>query len=99
MTRFFRLTLLSLIVHVCTAQFDSASVLGTVKDSSGAVIASGKITLENVKTGVARSVQSNEGGNFDFINVPIGTYHVKAEASGFKTSVTEDFEVTVSARQ
>ena len=43
--------------------------------------------------------QSNDSGNFDFINVAIGTYRVKAEAAGFKTGITDEFTVTVSARQ
>jgi len=93
------LTFLSLLATTAFAQFETATVLGTLKDSSGAVIIGGKVTLENVKTGVAAVAQTNDAGNFDFVNVQVGTYRVKAEASGFKTSVTEDFTVAVSARQ
>src|SRR5437763_17022756 len=85
------LTLLSLLATTCFAQFETATVLGTVKDPTGAVIVGGKVTLENVKTGVTTVAQTNEAGNFDFVNVQIGTYRVRAEASGFKISVTEDF--------
>jgi len=93
------LTLLSLLATTGFAQFETATVLGTLKDSSGAVIIGGKVTLENVKTGVTAVAQTNDAGNFDFVNVQVGIYHVRAEASGFKTSVTEDFTVAVSARQ
>ncbi len=91
--------LLFALAAAAFAQFETATVLGTLKDATGAVIVGGKVTLENAKTGVTNSVTSNEAGNFDFISIPIGTYRVKAEAKGFKTTVTEDFTVTVSARQ
>ena len=88
-----------LSISVAFAQFDTAAVLGTVKDSSGAVIPGAKVTLENVKTGVINVATANSSGNFDFVNVNIGDYRVKAEAPGFKASVTESFNVAVSARQ
>jgi hypothetical protein len=81
------------------AQFDTATVLGTIKDATGAVIAGGKVTLENARTGVVHTTLTNEAGNFDFISVPIGAYRVKAEAKGFQSSSTAEFTVTVSARQ
>ena len=83
----------------CLAQFETATVLGAVKDPSGASIASGKVSLENIKTGVKTTATTNSAGNFDFINVAIGAYRMRAEATGFKAAVTEDFTVAVSARQ
>src|SRR5438067_713465 len=99
MVRRYCFTLLFLLSSICFAQFETATVLGTLKDPTGGVIVNGKVTLENVKTGVTTVAQTNEAGNFDFVNVAIGSYRVKAEAPGFKTAVTEDFTVTVSARQ
>jgi len=93
------LVLSAALAAAALAQFETATVLGTVRDSSGAVIMGSKVTLENVRTGVTNTSQTNEAGNFDFINVPIGSYRLKAEANGFKTGVTDDFTVTVSARQ
>ena len=46
-----------LTVIPAAAQFDSASVLGTVRDSSGAAMAGAKVTLENTKTGIAADDQ------------------------------------------
>jgi hypothetical protein len=91
--------LLAALPVSCLAQFETAAVLVSVKDASGAVVAGAKLTLESTRTGVVVSAKSNESGTFDFINVAIGTYHVKAEAPGFKTAVTGEFTVTVSARQ
>ncbi len=88
-----------LLAGACFAQFDTATVLGTVKDSSGAVIAGGQVSLQNVKTGVINTAKTNDAGNFDFVNVQIGSYRVKAEAKGFQSALTDEFTVAVSARQ
>lgn len=66
----FALSLVFAICHTLPAQFDAATVLGTVKDSSGAVVSGAKVKLENVRTGVTTTSLSNEAGNFDFIGVP-----------------------------
>ena len=87
MTKFVLLSLLSFVAvfsTVCLGQFETAAVLGTVRDPSGAAMVGSKVTLENVKTGVSTLSKANDAGNFEFINVPIGTYRVKAESSGFK---------------
>ncbi|MBI1353193.1 MAG: TonB-dependent receptor plug domain-containing protein [Acidobacteria bacterium] len=81
------------------AQFDNAAVLGTVRDASKAVIPAASVTLTNVNTGIERKAQSNDVGNYQFLNVPNGQYQVAAEAPGFKTSVSDAFTVEVGARQ
>ena len=80
------LPLVAVFSTVCLGQFETATVLGTVRDPSGAAMVGSKVTLENVKTGVSIVANANDAGNFEFINVSIGTYRVKAESSGFKTS-------------
>ena len=88
-----------LLAPAVFAQFDSATVLGTIKDPSGAVVRGSKVTLENITTGVTNVTQSTDSGSYEFLNVRVGTYRVKAEAPGFKTSVAEPFEAVVNARQ
>src|SRR3982750_4216520 len=86
------LTVIALLgVNSAQAQFESASVLGTVRDSSGAAMANAKVTLENVKTGIAQTTQSDSDGNYQILNVPIGTYRLGAEAAGFKRAVASEF--------
>ena len=80
------------------AQFDAATVLGTVRDSSGAIVPGATVTLTNASTGITASVVSDEHGNYQFLNVRIGTYSVRAELQGFSIAKTEDVEVTVNAR-
>ncbi|MBL8187082.1 MAG: TonB-dependent receptor, partial [Acidobacteria bacterium] len=81
------------------AQFDTATVLGTVKDSNGAALPGVTVTLKNIDTGIAVNVQSDGDGNFQFTNVRIGNYRVTAEKQGFSTAVVERINVAVNARQ
>ena len=81
------------------AQFETATVLGTVRDSTQSVIAGVKVTLENVQTGVAVTRDTDINGNFEIGNVRIGQYKVTAERQGFSRAVSEQFTVTVNARQ
>jgi hypothetical protein len=80
-------------------QFESGSVLGTIRDQSGAVVANCSVTLENVRTGVSLKSFTNAQGDFLFVNVRLGTYRVSAELTGFQKSVTEEFEVRTDSRQ
>jgi hypothetical protein len=81
------------------AQFETATVVGTVRDTSGAVVPSAKVTLTNRATGVSVERMSDGNGNFEFFTVRIGTYLVSAEKDGFSIAVIDDVQVTVGARQ
>ncbi len=81
------------------AQFESASVLGTVRDPSGAVILGAKVTIKNMETGITMSAVTDEAGNYIILNVRNGTYTVRAEMQGFSAAVAENVKVTVNARQ
>ncbi|MBL8190156.1 MAG: carboxypeptidase regulatory-like domain-containing protein, partial [Acidobacteria bacterium] len=81
------------------AQFDTATVLGTITDSSGAALPKATVTLRNVATGITAQAQTDENGNYQFFNVKIGTYTITAEAAGFSKAAAENVQVTVNARQ
>jgi hypothetical protein len=81
------------------AQFDSGAVLGTIQDPSGLSIGGAKVTLESLETGVQRTVNADESGSFEFLNVRIGNYRLTAEREGFKKASSADFRLTVGARQ
>ncbi len=80
-------------------QFDTATVLGTVRDSSKLPIAGSSVTLTNVQTGVVTSTTTNDTGDFQFVNVKIGRYKVSAQSKGFKQANASEFAVSVNARQ
>ena len=84
---------------ISAAQFDAATVLGTVRDSSGAVVPGATVTLKNVATGITANSVSDQHGDYQFFNVRVGTYNVRAELQGFSVAEAENFPVTVNARQ
>lgn len=77
------------------AQVETGRIAGTVKDSTGAVVAGATITIKNVDTSVAQEVQSTSTGFYIFQAVKPGTYTLKAEADGFQQFVSEGIEVHV----
>jgi hypothetical protein len=66
------------------AQSDSGSIVGFVKDQSGAVIPNALLTLKNEATNIERQATANEAGYYVFTSVPPGLHSVAAEAKGFK---------------
>jgi hypothetical protein len=82
-----------------SAQFETASVLGTIRDASGSVVQSAKVKLLSASTGIAQEQTTDASGNFEFFSVRVGRYTLTAEAAGFSTAATEEFSVSVGARQ
>ncbi len=81
------------------AQFETASVLGYVRDSSGAVVPNASVTLVNQQTKAEVTVTTDAQGAYQFTDVKIGDYAVSASASGFTVSRTQPFQVQVNAKQ
>lgn len=81
------------------AQFETSTVLGTVKDSSDAVLSGARVTLTNLGTNISVSRDSDENGTFEFVNVRPGQYKLAAEKAGFSTAIAPNFVVNVAARQ
>jgi hypothetical protein len=82
-----------------SAQFDTSTVLGAVHDSSGAVVPGATVTLKNTATGITATAITDADGSYQFLNVRIGTYSVRAELQGFSVAEAKDFSVAVNARQ
>jgi hypothetical protein len=79
------------------AQVASGTIVGTVRDSSGAIVPGVTVTCKNVDTGVARMVVAGELGNYTIPALPVGTYDLEATISGFRTEVRKGVAVTVGA--
>jgi hypothetical protein len=75
----------------------NGTILGTVRDSSGAVIAQVNVSARNTETGAARTTISDSSGAYQILSVPAGDYEVEAAVPGFKTSVRKGIAVTVGA--
>jgi hypothetical protein len=81
------------------AQFDTAEVLGSIKDPSGASISGATVVLTDSARGIKMSRQTDSTGNYQFTNVQAGEYILNVQAAGFAASVTDRFTVNVGARQ
>ncbi len=79
------------------SQAVNATLLGTVTDSSGGIVPNAKVTVTETNTGVSRSGQSNESGNYTFPDLAPGQYSVTVELSGFKKESRKDIALTVNS--
>ena len=100
MRAFFLCLCISLATFVTTlnAQFEYGEVLGTVRDSSGGVVAHAKITLRNLGTNVESSVLSNDQGNYSFPDLRAGNYQVSAVQQGFRPAQSAPLGLRVGDR-
>jgi hypothetical protein len=73
----------------------SGEITGEVKDPAGAVVPKVTVTATNQATNVSRVTTTNDAGVYDFPNMIPGTYAVKAESSGFETTVKTNIELQV----
>jgi hypothetical protein len=70
---------------------------GEVTDQAGAVVPDAKVTVTNVDTNVSQTTTTTSAGNYLIIDVVPGTYVVKVEKSGFRSSVTNNVVVVGGA--
>jgi hypothetical protein len=78
------------------AQLSSATLNGVVRDSTGAVISKASVILANVDTGIERPGNSNESGNYVFVDITPGRYTLKVTAQGFSTRQVSAFVLAVN---
>jgi hypothetical protein len=67
------------------AQQNTGTILGVVKDSSGAVVPGAGVTILNEETNLTRTVITSENGSFRAPALPVGRYTVRVELAGFRT--------------
>ncbi len=73
----------------------AAALEGTVRDSSGAAIAGAAVLVRNVSTNQARDLKTNEEGTFRAEALPVGSYEVQVDQSGFASYRQVDLELTL----
>lgn len=75
--------LLLLASTVAFAQ-QTANIVGTVKDTTGAAIPGATVTLTNLATATKRTVATNSQGEYNASSLPVGQYRISAEMAGFQ---------------
>src|SRR3990172_7787117 len=78
------------------AQLPTATVLGVVRDATGAVVPESRLTARNVETGQTRTTVSGSDGSYRFSALPVGSYEVRVEHAGFRSEVRSGLTLTVS---
>ncbi len=89
------LGLLVVLAGVLPAQMNLATVVGTVKDPSGAVVPKAEVTLKNLGTGIERSTPTSTSGYYTITNLPVGHYSLTVSMPGFKTTTIPNIQLQV----
>src|SRR2546426_9194121 len=79
-----------------TAQQNTGTILGVVKDASGAVIPGVSVTIINEETNLTRTVITGENGAFRAPALPVGRYTVRVELTGFQTQTQRGLTLEVA---
>jgi hypothetical protein len=85
-----------LIPNLLSAQGTSGRIVGRVSDAAGAVLPNVKVTLVNEGTSVSRDGKTNDNGDYDFVQVPVGTYRLEFDLAGFKKNVRRGVSLDIN---
>jgi hypothetical protein len=77
----------------------TGTIAGTVRDAQGAMVTSATIKATNVDTGLYRSTATTADGTYSIQYLPVGTYTIEVNATGFKGFVQKNVILTVDQTQ
>src|SRR5229473_2202644 len=75
------------LLPTAQAQSTGGRIRGTVTDATGGSVAGAKVTIINAATGSQRDTETGSNGDYIFLEVPVGTYEVQVNQTGFKQYV------------
>src|ERR1035437_8633428 len=85
------------LAYPARAQVLYGSIVGTVQDETGGVVPNATVTIANTSTGQSRETTTTDDGAYLFVDVAAGSYSLTTTAKGFRTSRTNNVEVTINA--
>src|ERR1039457_6787162 len=85
---------LSFLGGIAWAQV-TASITGTVKDASGAVVPGATVTIKHLESGLTRTAETDANGSYNVPSLPVGQYEVSAEKAGVKQVVRRGMDLVV----
>ena len=89
------LLVFSIFSQSAWSQTVTAAVVGTITDPAGAAVSGATITATSVERGTTYTAVSNDSGLYRISAVPVGTYTLTVDKSGFSTAARESFVLTV----
>ena len=81
------------------AQFDNGSLVGTIRDASGAVVSGAEVTATNNATGAVSKATTGGAGDYEIPSLRVGTYSISATASGYAQADATNIGISVGGRQ
>jgi hypothetical protein len=81
--------------NVLHAQVSTGTIVGTVVDKNGGVVANATVTITHIATGQIRETHTNDQGSFNAQFMPLGTYKMVVAANGFKAKELTDITLEV----
>ena len=90
--------LVLLMTSSATAQINTATIVGSVSDQTGALIPGATVTIENVATQAERTAETDGVGNYSIESLPPGEYNMSVESTGFKRTEQEGVRLFASDR-
>src|SRR5262249_26734497 len=76
-------------------QTSTATILGIVRDTSGALVPGVSITIKHTESGLTRTVVSGERGGYSVPLLPVGAYEITTTMPGFKQAVRSGINLVV----
>ena len=92
---------LTLMLLVCASGFSqgtTGTILGSVRDQSGAAVPGVTITVTDQATTLSRTTLSNEVGDYTVSLLPPGVYSITAELAGFRKAIQSDVALQVAQK-
>ncbi|MBC7927787.1 MAG: TonB-dependent receptor, partial [Bryobacteraceae bacterium] len=90
-----------LAVSSCTvlaqSEVGAATINGTVSDATGSAVPNARVTITGSATGLTRTTETSNNGLYSFTRVPVGSYDLTVEATGFKTEKRTSVSPSVGA--
>src|SRR5207253_7530096 len=93
------LAALSLSPARVLAQYENGSVVGTIRDVSGAPIVGAAVKISNTATGSSMEARTDQSGNYEVPSLRVGVYTITASATGFSDAAAQNVTVSVGNRQ
>src|SRR5271155_3695855 len=90
---------LCFVSSVAYAQFDVGSLVGTIRDQSGAAVPNASITVTNTATNIESSAASNNNGDYEVPSLHVGVYTISAKATNYAEAVAQNIAISVGSRQ
>ena len=96
-------TLLGIVIALVSlahafGQIDTGSIVGTVRDASGAVVVGAQVEITNTATNVTDTVRTNSDGTYQVLALIPGVYRVKASFTGYSSEVQPAVHINVQTR-